>query len=53
MRVVETEAFGGVEACHELPGVDDLWEGEARRSGCGGVGWLWIEGEEAIGGGGE
>lgn len=56
----------GVEACHELPRVNDLWfgperlgfgewaredgtEGEARRWG----GRRWVEGEEAVGGGGE
>lgn len=65
----EAEAVG-VEAGHELPGIDDLrWllvvgaegsgfgpeggKGEARM-GWGGVRVLrWVEGEEAIGGGGE
>ncbi|QHN98321.1 uncharacterized protein DS421_13g388560 [Arachis hypogaea] len=44
----EAEAVG-VEAFHQLPGVDDLWRfGQGGRGGGGGG---WVKSEEAIGGG--
>lgn len=49
----EAEAVG-VEAGHELPGVDDFWGVGGAAPGLGREGWLRrIEGEEAVGGGSE